>query len=356
MTHRSRQRLRAGRRASQRAASWSASLLRRFARPRARLPERRRDERAIDRTHRRDRLHRPLSGAANCRKRGYRVRVLLRRPAEVPPGASSAVIGDIASPRNMAAALRDVDAVIHSAGLAHAMSGLPEDDYRTINTQATIDLARAAERARVKRFVFLSSIRAQTGPVPLTLLTEDATSRARQTPMAARSSKPSRASTRLAIDWVALRPVLVYGPGVKGNMAALLRLARNRPGRCPSARSMPSARCSPLDNLASAIDAVLREPGPLRRPFIVADPEPLDVAGASSRALRAGSAAGRVSIPVPPFMLRLGARLPGATEAFERVAGSLVAQPRRVEGPRMAAGELDARRTGTAGASSSSGA
>ena len=44
-------------------------------------------------------------------KRGYRIRVLLRRPADVPEGASSAVIGDIAAPQNMAAALRDADAM-----------------------------------------------------------------------------------------------------------------------------------------------------------------------------------------------------------------------------------------------------
>src|SRR5919112_5260487 len=107
-------------------------------------------------------------------RRGYRIRVLLRRPAEVPPGASSAVIGDIASPRNMAAALRDVDAVVHSAGLAHAMSGHPEADYRTINTEATVGLARAAEKAGVRRFVFLSSIRAQCGPTAEGILTEEA--------------------------------------------------------------------------------------------------------------------------------------------------------------------------------------
>ena len=65
----------------------------------------------------------------------------------------------------MSAALAGVDAVIHSAGIAHAMSGVPEDDYRVLNTEATIGLARAAERAGAKRFVFLSSIRAQSGPV-----------------------------------------------------------------------------------------------------------------------------------------------------------------------------------------------
>src|ERR1700686_2016332 len=79
--------------------------------------------------------------------RGYRLRVLLRRPASVPMQTSSAVIGDLAQPQNMSTALEGVDAVIHSAGLAHGMSGVPEDDYRVLNTEATIHLARAARRS-----------------------------------------------------------------------------------------------------------------------------------------------------------------------------------------------------------------
>ena len=106
-------------------------------------------------------------------KRGYRLRVLLRRPSVVPMESASAVVGDLARPQNMAAALADVDAVIHSAGIAHAMSGLPEDDYRMLNTEATIGLARAAQRAGAKRFVFLSSIRAQCGPTADHVLTEE---------------------------------------------------------------------------------------------------------------------------------------------------------------------------------------
>jgi nucleoside-diphosphate-sugar epimerase len=102
--------------------------------------------------------------------RGHRVRVLLRRPTAVPTWTASAVIGDLARPQNMSAAL--VDAVIHSAGLAQAMSGVPEDDYRVANTEATIGLARAARRAGAKRFVFLSSIRTQCGPTADTVLTE----------------------------------------------------------------------------------------------------------------------------------------------------------------------------------------
>jgi nucleoside-diphosphate-sugar epimerase len=97
-------------------------------------------------------------------KRGYRVRALLRRPASLPSWTANAVIGDLVRPQNMSAALEGVDVVIHSAGIAQGMTGVPEDDYRTLNTEATIGLARAARRAGAKRFIFLSSIRAQCGP------------------------------------------------------------------------------------------------------------------------------------------------------------------------------------------------
>ena len=105
-------------------------------------------------------------------KRGYRLRVLLRRPSSIPLESASAVIGDLARAQNMSEALAGVDAVIHSAGIAHAMSGVPEDDYRLLNTDATIRLAQAAQRAGARRFVFLSSIRAQCGPVEDAVQTE----------------------------------------------------------------------------------------------------------------------------------------------------------------------------------------
>ncbi len=79
--------------------------------------------------------------------RGYRVRVLLRRPVDLPPGISGAVVGDLARPQNMAAALSGADAVVHSAGLAHAMSGAPEDDYRTLQHRGDAG-SRAGRRPR----------------------------------------------------------------------------------------------------------------------------------------------------------------------------------------------------------------
>src|SRR5262245_32878979 len=155
-------------------------------------------------------------------KRGYRLRVLLRRPSVVPLESASAVVGDLARPQNMAAALADVDAVMQSAGLAHAMSGVPEDDYRVLNTEATIGLARAAQRAGAKRFIFLSSIRAQCGPTADHTLTEETAA----TPTDAYGRSKLAAEEGLAaldLDWVALRLVLVYGPGVNGNVAESLR-------------------------------------------------------------------------------------------------------------------------------------
>ncbi|QRM29525.1 NAD-dependent epimerase/dehydratase family protein [Microvirga sp. VF16] len=257
-------------------------------------------------------------------KRGYRIRVLLRRPSEVPAGASSAVIGDIASPHNMAAALRDVDMVIHSAGLAHAMSGRPEDDYRTINTEATVRLAQAAERAGVKRFVFLSSIRAQAGPTAEGILTE--TQEPQPTDPYGRSKlEAERGLSALGLDWAALRPVLVYGPGVKGNMAALLTLAQS-PWPLPLGGLTAKRSLLSLDNLAAAVDTVLKAPGPLKRPFIVTDPEPVTIPEMVT-ALRKGLGREPGLIPVPSFVLKGAASLAGRSEAYERLAGSLVASP-----------------------------
>jgi len=224
----------------------------------------------------------------------------------------------------MAEALADVDAVIHSAGLAHAMSGVPEDDYRALNTDATLMLARAAERAGVRRFVFLSSIRAQSGPTADVVLTE--TMEPQPTDAYGRSKLAAEQGlAELALDWTALRPVLVYGPGVKGNMAQLARVAR-MPWPLPLGGLSGRRSLLSVDNLAAAVDLVLRAPGPLRRPFIVADPEPMTLPQMIA-ALRAGLGRRPGLVPVPETALRLACAALGKSEAFERIAGGLVADP-----------------------------
>jgi nucleoside-diphosphate-sugar epimerase len=257
-------------------------------------------------------------------RRGYQVRVLLRRPTMLPADCTSAVIGDIARPQNMASALADVDAIIHSAGLSVAASGRPEDDYRVLNVEATIGLARSAQRAGVRRLVFLSSLRAQAGASDPRVLTEEM----EPGPTDAFGRSKLAAEQGLAdvgVDWVALRLATVYGPGVTGNMARLIRLARSRLplpfGALTARRSLLS-----LDNLAAAIDCMLKVEGPLRRPLIAAEPQPLTVAEVVA-AMRRGLGRRPGLMPVPATLLAAVLRATGRADAYERLAEPLVGDP-----------------------------
>lgn len=255
--------------------------------------------------------------------RGYRVRVLLRRPVAVPDGASGAVVGDLSRPMNMAAALAGVDAVVHSAGLAHAMSGTPEDDYRTSNTQATRRLAESAARVGIRRFVFLSSIRAQTGPSATGPVRE--TDAPEPTDAYGRSKRDAEAAlAEIGLDWVALRPVLVYGPGVKGNMAALLRLART-PYPLPFGGFTARRSLVSVDNLAAAVATALAAPAPLGRALVVAEPDPLTLPEMIA-ALRHGLGRTPKLVAVPPGLIGVACRLAGREEAYARLSTGLVAR------------------------------
>jgi nucleoside-diphosphate-sugar epimerase len=257
-------------------------------------------------------------------ERGYRLRVLLRRPTMMPEGCASVLIGDIAKPYNMSEALADVDAVIHTAGIPHAMSGLPDDDYRLFNTEATVHFARAAERARVKRFVFLSSIRAQSGPTADTVLTEEQSPQ----PTDAYGRSKLEAEKGLAetdLDWAALRLALVYGPGAQGNIARLIKLAQS-PYPLPLAGLKARHSLLGLDNLVEAVDRILTTRTPLKRPFIVADPKPLTV-GEIVAALREGLGRRAGLFYVPRPMLKAALRATGQAAGAEPLFGSLVCDP-----------------------------
>lgn len=256
--------------------------------------------------------------------RGYRVRVLLRRPTMMPESCASVLIGDITKPYNMSEALADVDAVIHSAGVPRAMTGLPEDDYRLFNTEATVRFAKAAKRARVKRFLFLSSIRAQSGPAASGVLTED--QEPRPTDAYGRSKlEAERGLAETGLDWAALRLALVYGPGAGGNVAKLLKLAR-APYPLPLAGLKARHSLLGLDNLVEAVDRVLAEPAPLNRPFIVADPSPVTI-GEIVRALRQGLGRRGGLFYVPPPMLKAALKAVGPKIESAPLFDSLVADP-----------------------------
>jgi UDP-glucose 4-epimerase len=257
-------------------------------------------------------------------RRGYQVRVLLRRPTMLPADCTSAVIGDIARPQNMAQALADVDAIIHSAGLSVAASGRPEDDYRVLNVEATVGLARAAQRTGVRRFVFVSSLRAQAGASDTRVLTEEM--EPQPTDAFGRSKLAAEQGlATVGLDWVALRLATVYGPGVTGNMARLIQLARS-PWPLPFGALTARRSLLSLDNLADAVDCVLKVDGTLRRVLIAADPERLTI-GEMIAAMRRGLNRRSGLVPAPASILGAMLRATGRAEAYERIAESLVADP-----------------------------
>lgn len=258
---------------------------------------------------------------AELPKRGYRLRVLLRRPSSTPIECASALIGDLARPHNMSEALAGADAVIHSAGVAQTMSGLPEDDYRLLNTEATLKLARAAERAGVRRFVFLSSVRAQSGATADGVLTEAEAPR----PTDAYGRSKLAAEQGLAetgLDWVALRLALVYGPGVQGNMAKLAELARS-PYPLPLGSLKARRSLLALDNLVEAVVKVLDAKRELKRPFIVSDPEALTIAEMIG-AMREGLGRRPGLFPLPAPLLAAALKALGRPETHQLLSGSLM--------------------------------
>ena len=258
---------------------------------------------------------------------GYRVRVLLRSPAALPPNCTNAVIGDLNRPVNMAAALAGVEMIIHSAGLAPMMTGAPDEDFRRLNTSATGNLAQAAQRAGVRRFVFMSSLRAQADVSTDHILTEDLVPQ--PTDAYGRSKLAAELEvSRLDLDWVALRLALVFGPGVRGNMASLIRLARS-PFPLPFGALRAQRSLLSLDNLVAAVEAVAASAQPLRRPLIVADPGPLDIPGMIA-AMRAGLGRRPGLIHVPCPVLEQGFRLAGRSELYRRLAKPLTADPARL--------------------------
>lgn len=264
--------------------------------------------------------------ATDLLARGYRVRAAVRRiaSAALPAGVECLEIGDLAQALDWAPALVGVDKVIHAAGLAHADGPRDDASYDQVNTRVTLALARAAADAHVRRFVFLSSIRAQSGFSAQMALTE--ADEPQPTDAYGRSKLAAeRGLETLDIDWIALRPVLVYGPGVKANMATLVRLAQ-LPLPLPLAGLKARRSILALDNLGAAIAFAMTAQCPARRAYIVADPEPVSVPEMIA-AMRAGLGRRPGLFTLPERFLQVVARAMGQAARFEKLSAGLIAIP-----------------------------
>jgi UDP-glucose 4-epimerase len=130
------------------------------------------------------------------------------------------------------------------------------------------------------------------------------------------------------VAWTILRPAIVYGPGVKGNLASLLRIA-SAPLPPPCARFSNRRSLLALDNLIAAIELALTMDTCVRETFLVADPHALTLAEIVS-ALRAGAGRSPALLPVPPSIFETGLKAIGRSDIWERLGGDLVVDPSKL--------------------------
>ena len=170
----------------------------------------------------------------------------------------------------------------------------------------------------------MSSLRAAADASAVAMLTEN--SEPRPTDAYGRSKLAAEQElAKLDLDWVALRLALVVGPGVKGNMARLIQLARS-PYPLPFGALRAKRSLLSIANLSAAAECLIVAKEPLRRPLIVADPGPLTVPEMVT-AMRAGLGRRPGLIDVPERALRFGFRLGGHAELYRRLAEPLVGDP-----------------------------
>lgn len=256
-------------------------------------------------------------------KADHPVRAAARFPAGIPssPYVEPVYLPDLVSDIDWTSLLQDVDAVVHLAGIAHAGSDILEIQYDRVNHLATETLARACA-ARKIRLVFVSSIRAQTGPAADCVLTEA------DTPQPDDAYGRSKLAAENAVrhsgaNFTILRPVVMYGHGVKGNVATLLRLA-DTPLPLPFAGFQNQRSLLALDNLVSSISFALSEPSTLGETYIVADETPVSLAGMIETLRRALQRDVRL-FALPPAMLQTALKAIGKGGLWERIGGGLAA-------------------------------
>jgi nucleoside-diphosphate-sugar epimerase len=240
--------------------------------------------------------------------------------------AGEAVVGNIDGATDWATALAACDAVVHLAARVHVMGDTAQDPlalYRATNTEATLNLARQAAQAGVKRFVFISTIKVNGEG-------RDAPYRETDVPApedtyAISKWEAEQGLQRIAADTglevVILRPPLVYGPGVKANFLRLLRtVARGWPLPLGAIRNRRSLLY--LDNFVDAIRVCIVHPAAAGQTFLLDDGEPVSTPELIRALARAMGRPARL-LAVPVGVLELAGAMLGKRAAVARLTGSL---------------------------------
>lgn len=262
-------------------------------------------------------------------KEGWDVRAAGRDMNSIPSAQriERAALPDLAKPVDWSPLLEDVTHVVHLAGLAHAPGMLPDEVYERINAAAVGEIATAARGA--ERLVFLSSVRAQAGLSSDHVITEA------DTPQPTDIYGRSKLAAERLIEgsgtaFTILRPAVVYGPDVKGNIASLATLART-PMPLPFGGLDNRRSLLALENLISAISLALTSPQAAGETFLVADTEPISVVDLVA-AMREGLGRSPHLMKVPAGAVKRMMASFGKEADWERVSGSFVVDAAKLRG------------------------
>ncbi len=271
-------------------------------------------------------------GKATCEQsvlHGLAVKGALRIRLEVPSCIEPFVVGEINAITDWGSALRDVNAVIHLAARVHVMHDNAADPltaFRAVNVEGTLNLARQAASAMVKRFVFVSSVKVNgASTLPGRPFTVDDMP-APQDPYGVSKMEAEQGLCQIAaetnMEVVIIRPPLVYGPGVKANFAALMR-AVQRGWTLPLGAMHNQRSLVALDNLVDFILTCVAHPRAANQTFLVSDGHDLSTTELVLGLAHAAGVPARL-LPVPPvWALKASAALLGKGDAVQSLCGNL---------------------------------
>jgi len=253
--------------------------------------------------------------------------VAIRRCNNIPR-AKILEIQDLNARTDWSAALINQQVVIHTAARAHIMKDEVKDplaEYRRVNVEGTLNLARQAAEAGVKRFIFISSIKVNGEQTSLGSSFTADDYPAPEDAYGISKFEAEQGLQKLAeeacMEVVIIRPPLVYGVGVKGNFATMTKLvSKGIPlplGAVENKRSFVS-----VHNLVDLITTCIEHPAAANQVFLAGDGQDLSSTELLRGIAKAMEMPARL-IPVPTSLLMLGAKLLGKKAIAQRLLGSL---------------------------------
>lgn len=268
-------------------------------------------------------------------EQGYQVRAAVRTddgnrtPEQSGRGvrAERVIVKDLTDPSRWAAAMSEMDGIVHLAARVHVMREAvanPLEEFRRINLKATERLARQAAQVGVRRFVYLSTIKVngeRTFGEPFRETDSPEPDDAYAISKWEAERALAQVSRETGLEVVIVRPPLVYGPGVKGNFLSLLRLVH---AGVPLPLAGVNNRRSfvALDNLVDLIAKCIEHPRAAGEVFLAADQKDLSTPELVRLISKSMGKATRL-FPFPPALLQMASRIVGKMPVYERLCGSL---------------------------------